>query len=1527
MSDLEDSEKERKPVVQNEFIAKEADEDLDDELDEDEEDKDDSKIIDSSDEDEDEDEDGEAARKVREGFIVDDDEDEDEDEDEDVDQSSKHKKKHRRHKKRERVRDDEDELDEDDLELLRENAGALPPHLASKSKFKRLKRGGDNSDDEEDDVDSSGRNRRLTDMFSDEEGNDEDENEGASRGRRQDYSDDENEDEDDLLEESRIRQKNREQNNQQRQDQQQNRNVDEFEDFIEDDEFSDDEEDKDEKLARMRSVKANVNKNFAATSQIDQDKLDELYEIFGDGDDYAWALEAEEEEDEEQQDGYDQDAEEDEYDEEGNLISKGSSSTSRNKEQPGLKDIFEFAELKSHLLTESDTKIKTTDIPERYQKLRENIENYDLEDEDFELKQNWISNALYEEKISMFSNDKQWLIEPFQKSVAQIVYFIAKDNLEVPVIWSCRKDYTLHTYKENGQLRVQKLLNENDLWRIVQLDIKFHAIFNKKNSIEKIFKTLNVTDSLYDEYIKNFKNSVDLQDIQDYVFFTYSSELKSKSKTDDLTKKTKTKTHSKYSYFERIKSDKVYSIIEKLGIDSNKFGENVSANQRIYLTDDDEENPNDLINKIIKENVEKNPNSYFNTIENCKNAIKNYFAHQLINNPKLRSTLRLAFQNYANIDVKLTEKGYVKITDDSPYADFKYAINRLPESFKYEPNLFLRMLEAETLGYINIQIGLKNALENFKNHLLSFLSSDGTSEISNEWNKLRKESLDIALNKLIPMVSLDVKEQIRETSERLLFFEVRSKFMDKLDQAPYHPFFNNGTVPKVLSISNGDGKNDAAVIAVAVDFDGTILEHYKFENNYRHPDFTIQLLNLIRRFKPEVVAISGYTVATNNLYHKIVSVIKENKINVVVDENEYEDTPKDIELPVIWVPNETARLYEHSQKANEEFSDRTTVAKFCIGIARYVQSPLLEYINLDESILSVSIHKNQNLLSNDRLNEAIESIFVDVSCLVGIKINDAVRSPYLSSMLNYIAGLGPNKALSLIKGIEVNGGSLLKREDLILKGLTTKNVFMNCSPFLEIPLPSRYDKETEPLDATRIHPEDYELARKMAVDALDLSEEVKAEVEDEDGGVIAALYNEGTEKLDDLLLERYADQLEENGHKKRATLELIKEELQTNYEELRKPFHILSEEEVFQLLTNETKENFQSGILISSIIQRADNRYLLSVTQSGVICNLSRSSIFPYGDQTSLTAKFSIGQAIQSVIKSVDYSNFRCELSMLKEDMNKAVIKRFAKNEGTWDFKAERDDKQSEVQKEEQEERNKRVIKHPLFRNFDSRQAEAYLAGRSNGDYVIRPSSKGPDHITVTWKIDNLLYQHIDVIELDKPNEYSIGRTLQVGEFKYHDLDELIVSHVEQIHNKVEEMINHEKFRKGGLQEVKEWLTRYSEANKSRSYYTFCYNHKSPGWFFLLFKLNPQSSIVTWNVKAIPTGFFFSGNVYPDMTSLCNGFKTVVANKRNHRGQQPQQQHQQSYQQPPQSQSQYNQSRGGNYYNGGGYNDVYNYGR
>ena len=63
--------------------------------------------------------------------------------------------------------------------------------------------------------------------------------------------------------------------------------------------------------------------------------------------------------------------------------------------------------------------------------------------------------------------------------------------------------------------------------------------------------------------------------------------------------------------------------------------------------------------------------------------------------------------------------------------------------------------------------------------------------------------------------------------------------------------------------------------------------------------------------------------------------------------------------------------------------------------------------------------------------------------------------------------------------------------------LTTK-IFSKAAGFLRImqeqgagPYKNRHEEDNaqDPLDDTRIHPEDYELARKMATDALELDEE------------------------------------------------------------------------------------------------------------------------------------------------------------------------------------------------------------------------------------------------------------------------------------------------------------------------------------------------------------------------------------------------------------------------------------------------------
>ena len=100
-------------------------------------------------------------------------------------------------------------------------------------------------------------------------------------------------------------------------------------------------------------------------------------------------------------------------------------------------------------------------------------------------------------------------------------------------------------------------------------------------------------------------------------------------------------------------------------------------------------------------------------------------------------------------------------------------------------------------------------------------------------------------------------------------------------------------------------------------------------------------------------------------------------------------------------------------------------------------------------------------------------------------------------------------------------------------------VFTNCASFLYIPYDST-EESSDYLDYTRVHPEDYDLARKMVADALNMDEEdVKAETDD--GGASAVVRKmvreETTDLVNDLALEDYAAEIERNfGQRKRATL-------------------------------------------------------------------------------------------------------------------------------------------------------------------------------------------------------------------------------------------------------------------------------------------------------------------------------------------------------------------------------------------------------
>jgi len=115
----------------------------------------------------------------------------------------------------------------------------------------------------------------------------------------------------------------------------------------------------------------------------------------------------------------------------------------------------------------------------------------------------------------------------------------------------------------------------------------------------------------------------------------------------------------------------------------------------------------------------------------------------------------------------------------------------------------------------------------------------------------------------------------------------------------------------------------------------------------------------------------------------------------------------------------------------------------------------------------------------------------------------------------------------------------------------------------------------EVLDGTRVHPETYEWARKMAVDALEY---------DEDEGTPAGALEEileSPERLKDLDLDAFAEELERQGFgNKSITLYDIRAELNHRYKDLRLEYRPPNPEELFDMLTKETPETFYIGKLV-----------------------------------------------------------------------------------------------------------------------------------------------------------------------------------------------------------------------------------------------------------------------------------------------------------------------------------------------------------
>jgi transcription elongation factor SPT6 len=323
----------------------------------------------------------------------------------------------------------------------------------------------------------------------------------------------------------------------------------------------------------------------------------------------------------------------------------------------------------------------------------------------------------------------------------------------------------------------------------------------------------------------------------------------------------------------------------------------------------------------------------------------------------------------------------------------------------------------------------------------------------------------------------------------------------------------------------------------------------------------------------------------------------------------------------------------------------------------------------------------------------------------------------------------------------------------------TSRIFMNASAFFKLDYdfvkkatPSDLDPALGPdvLDSTRIHNEDYEIARKMASDAMEQDEEDLAAL-DHPSDVVNQLMEEDARKLDDLSLDDFAIELQKIvGVPKRLTLYLIRDELHAPFSEKRADFKPPTPTEVFTMLTGETRQTLDLGLIIpvrivnntrkdGSILVRLDSG-VDGVIPTGYLADASAGVIVDHA-----RSNFPVGQTVQAMVTDIQHATFHVELSVQPSALRESdTVRRQVQTDPFFDLTQANMDRESvDSRKKPGSGRARRVIKHPNFYNFNSGQAEQHLANAQRGDCVIRPSSRGSDHLAVTWKVDEGIYQHL----------------------------------------------------------------------------------------------------------------------------------------------------------------------------------------
>lgn len=1157
--------------------------------------------------------------------------------------------------------------------------------------------------------------------------------------------------------------------------------------------------------------------------------------------------------------------------------------------------------------------ILKSDLPQRYFDREMNAVPVPESEQEAKLEEEakWIwQNAFYPiRKDEDDSNRDEGLIPIIQT----VLGYIRLEHLEVPYIEVYKREYWS---SRNPALS----LTSDDLWTIYEWDGRWVDSGYRRLKLQKLVQTHDAEDIDLLQYIEEASEEYELDDVQDYTHF-----LTHKARNLQVKKGAFKRRQNRGIRILKIETEFGLShFVKSVGLSARQFGENLRVNYQKH------EPHNTGFN--LEEKAKEYVKGRLMNVDRVLRAVRMVAAFKIGHDVFVRKAVRQIYWKNAVISTRPTIKGAREMSWTHQY----YGVRRLGQKplSKFTDAQYCLIKLAEKEGFIECKMSIaqKKVKENdnpekadplffelselYRNE--AFTPED--KKIDDQRRLILKEAID---SYLCPMSRNWAKKELLLKAQNVIIAESISKMRSILVKQPPAPPDDSNRFRIVACVT---GDIEESTVMVVLNEYGDVLDH-----------LSLDWMKARVTWRSAGAGVSETMARKEEDIKRFQAWITPHKPFLVVidacgaDSPSFKRTMKErglTDCPTVlchYGSPLTGQIFAVSERGEREFKKYSNGLREAIGLGRFIIDPISEIASLwyldDESrlnnltnnreILSYPFHPLMTEVPPNLMLDAMEKCFIRVINHVGLDLNAIVSRPFLCSTMQFVCGLGQLKGKQLLDHVKRRGYQPSREELRAEPCVLGPQVFRNAAGFLIIRRSYAMD-DSHPkhnfFDETRIHPESYGLAQSVVISALD----VETESDDDEGDeyeskrhdkmctyVERLLKIDNLEKLDQLDLDRFAAAEEEDGRGKQLdTLNLIKDEFKCPYSDRSEtmiPYSEISLNEQYDLHTGESEATLQVGAKITAEVVSITIHAIICRMHTGLKCQIRL-------EQCSDNKPFDSGTNDESQIIYWLKERFYMKMSLIarvieinKEDMPPRIYMTTKTSELTeekdldYERRAEilrprdpyfvrdlEDDRRlTEIKEEEAPSFIPRSIVHPLFANCSREDACEMLESKNQGDIIVRPSSKGIHSLTITWKVHEDTYFHIEVKEEAKPigNILAIGHVLRIGKDKFEDLDEIIARFVEPMVEYSGALINHKTFRFGEASEIEQMLKSEKAQNPSRIPYFLSFSEK-PGIFN--FSYLPNKTIKVERIVVTAEGYSCGEYTETQPNKLISRLKKVI---------------------------------------------------